>query len=150
MIKLINNEAEMKQFGIDLAGILKGGEIIELIGDLGSGKTTLVKGIAEGLGIEEDVQSPSFTISREYKINDNLRLVHYDFYRLENPGLMTHDIQENMGDPEVITIIEWAGIVKNILPIDRLTMSIVSPTETTRRILIEPHGVKSMAVAKLL
>lgn len=147
---MIHNEAEMRQFGIDLAGLLKGGEIIELIGDLGSGKTTLVKGIAAGLGINEDVQSPSFTISREYKINDNLKLVHYDFYRLENPGLMTHDIQENMGDPKVITVIEWAGIVKNVLPVDRLTMSIVSPTETTRRILIESHGVKSMAVARML
>lgn len=140
----------MKQFGTEIADLLKGGEVIELVGDLGSGKTTLVKGIASGLGITEDVQSPSYTISREYKAKNNLKLIHYDFYRLDAPGLMTHDIQENMGDPNVVTVIEWAGIVQNILPIDRLTMSIVAPSETTRRILIESHGIKSMAVAKML
>lgn len=147
---MISNEAEMKQFGFDIAKLLKGGEIIELIGDLGSGKTTLVKGMAKGLGVNEDVSSPSYTLSREYKLANDKRLVHYDFYRLENPGLMANDIHENAGNPNVITVIEWAGIVQDILPIDRLTLSIVSPQETTRRVLIESHGVKSMAVARML
>lgn len=150
MIKLISNEAEMRQFGTQMASLLRGGEIIELVGDLGSGKTTFVKGLANGLGIKEDVQSPTYTLSREYAVSENLKLVHYDFYRLESPGIMAEDIHENAGKPDVITVVEWAGIVQDILPIDRLTISIVSPTETTRRILIESHGVKSMGIMKSL
>ena len=150
MIKMIYSEAEMKHFGKQVGGLVKGGEVIELIGDVGSGKTTFVKGLAEGLGITDDVQSPSFTVSREYKVNDNLKLIHYDFYRLENPGLMVHEIHENVGNPGVVTVIEWAGIVQDILPIDRMTMSIMSPTPTTRHILIESHGVKSMALARMM
>lgn len=150
MIKMIYNEAEMRQFGVDMAKHLKGGEIIELVGDVGSGKTTFVKGLALGLGIKDDVQSPSFTISREYKINDNLTLVHYDFYRLDDPGLMAHEIHEKVGSPNFITVIEWAGIVEEIMPIDRLTLSILSPTKDTRRVLVESHGVTSMGLAKLL
>lgn len=150
MIKDILNEAEMKVFGARIAKLLKGGEIIELVGDVGSGKTTFVKGLASGLGVTEDVQSPSFTISREYKARDGLKLLHYDFYRLDDPGLMAHEIHENVMDHSNITVIEWAGIVQDILPIDRLTMSIVSPTPTTRRILIEAHGIKSIALARTL
>lgn len=150
MIKLIANEAEMRQFGANIASLLHGGEIIELVGDLGSGKTTFVKGLASGLGISEDVQSPTYTLSREYEVNDNLKLVHYDFYRLESPGIMADDIHENAGRPGVITVVEWAGIVQDFLPIDRLTISIVAPTESTRRLLIESHGIKSMGIMKNL
>jgi len=150
MIRMIYNEAEMKAFGKQFASLVKGGDIIELIGDLGSGKTTFVKGLADGLGVKENVQSPSFTLSQQYETNKQAILVHYDFYRLNDPGILRHEIQDHVGNPEFITVIEWGNIVRDILPVDRLTMNIVAPNENTRRIIVESHGVRSSALAKLL
>ena len=141
---------EMLAFGKRLAALLKGGEVVELIGDVGAGKTTLAKGLAAGLGVNEDVQSPSFTISRVYDARDGLQLAHYDFYRLQDPGIMTNELQETIHDPQTITIIEWASIVSGVLPSDRLTLSIVPPTESTRRIIVESHGPKSKKIAESL
>lgn len=132
----VASEIEMKQFGAKLGALLTGGEIIELVGDVGAGKTTLTKGIAEGLGIDETVQSPSFTISRVYDAANGLRMAHYDFYRLHDAGIMADELHETIHDPATVTIIEWAGIVDGILPANRLTIDITSPTETQRRIEI--------------
>lgn len=150
MIKIIYNEAEMKALGRELADAVKGGDIIELIGDLGSGKTTFVKGLADGLGIKDNVQSPSFTISQQYPTNKEATLVHYDFYRLSDAGVLEHELREYIGNPSYITVIEWGDIVKDVLPVDRLTMTIVSPDINTRRIIIESHGIRSLALAKKL
>ena len=150
MIKIIYNEAETRDLGRQIASVLQSGDVIELIGDVGSGKTTLVKGIAEGLGIKENIQSPSYTISARYKVNDDLQLVHYDFYRLNDAGLMSHELEEIVGKPGFITIIEWAHVVEDVLPIDRLTINIVSPDVNVRRMIIESHGFRSMELAKKL
>lgn len=133
----------MKMFGTKLGSLLTGGEIIELVGDVGAGKTTLTKGIAMGLQIEETVQSPSFTISRVYETPNDLRMVHYDFYRLHNAGIMADELSETVQDQAAITIIEWAGIVEGVLPADHLTVTITSPTETDRRIELSAGGEKS-------
>lgn len=146
MIIEVKSAIEMNAFGKRLAGLLKGGEVIELIGDVGAGKTTLTKGIAEGLGINEDVQSPSFTISRVYDAQSGIRFAHYDFYRLVDAGIMKQELAEAMADPKTITVIEWGNVVKGVLPEDRLTLSIVPPTELTRRIIVEAHGLKSKRV----
>lgn len=133
----------MKAFGAAIGARCIGGEVIELVGDVGAGKTTLAKGIATGLSVEEDVQSPSFTISRVYEARDNLRMVHYDFYRLTDAGIMRDELSETMSDPQNITIIEWSGIVDGVLPIDRVTINIQSPTETSRHVEIAGSGDKS-------
>jgi len=85
----IKNEVQMTNFGKKLGSFLVGGEVIELVGDVGAGKTTLTKGIGIGLGVTENVQSPSFTISQVYDARDNLTLSHYDFYRLNDAGIMS-------------------------------------------------------------
>lgn len=133
----------MKTLGAKLGAVLRGGETIELVGDVGAGKTTLTKGIATGLGIDEDVQSPTFTISRVYDTPSGLRLSHYDFYRLHDAGIMADELHETINDPKSITIIEWAEIVNGVLPSDRLTIHIVSPTEHMRRIELTANGEKS-------
>lgn len=133
----------MRAFGAVIGARCLGGEVIELIGDVGAGKTTLTKGIATGLGVDEDVQSPSFTISRVYEARDNLHMVHYDFYRLKDAGIMRDELSETMSDPQNITIIEWSGIVDGVLPGDRMTINIQSPTETSRQIEIMGRGDKS-------
>ena len=128
MIILVYNEDEMKAFGARLGALFSGGEVIELIGDVGAGKTTLAKGIASGLAVEEAVQSPSFTISRVYSGRNGLVLAHYDFYRLTDAGIMAEELRETISDHKTVTIIEWGGVVEGVMPTDRLTIRIASPT----------------------
>lgn len=139
----VSSEAAMKKFGAALGALFKGGEAIELVGDVGAGKTTLAKGIAAGLGIDEDVQSPSFTISRVYDTTGGMRLAHYDFYRLADAGIMAAELFEAVSDPKTIILIEWATVVSGILPKDRLTVTITSPSETSRELALKAGGEKS-------
>ena len=136
MIIEVNSEKETKELAARIASHLKGGEVFELVGDVGAGKTTFVKGLAKGLGIEEDIQSPSFTISRLYDARDGLQLVHYDFYRLTDPGIMANEVSEMTHDDKTITVIEWAAIVEGVLPENRYTISFQSPSETQRSITL--------------
>ena len=144
------SEDEMKEFGARLGALLNGGEIIELVGDVGAGKTTLAKGIAKGLGVDENVQSPSFTISRIYTTSNNIILAHYDFYRLNEAGIMMSELQETLHDPRTVTMIEWAEIVNGVLPSDRLTVQIASPTENSRTVVLSAGGEKSNQLIKAL
>jgi len=140
----------MKAFGATLGALLRGGESIELLGDVGAGKTTLAKGIAAGMGVDEDVQSPSFTISRTYDTPSGIQLAHYDFYRLQDAGIMADELHETAQTPDVVTIIEWAEIVTGVLPRDRLRIHITSPSEHGRHITIEANGEKSQRILKAL
>lgn len=120
-----------EEIGRKIGQKLKGGEIIELISDLGGGKTTLVRGIAKGLGSHDKVSSPTFTVSKEYTAG-KLRIVHYDFYRLQDPGIMAHELAESLEDPKAIIIIEWADIVQDILPESRISIQISTMSESER------------------
>ncbi len=150
MFKEVNNESEMKAFGQSIGALLKGGELIELIGDVGSGKTTLTKGIAVGLGIKDNVQSPSFTINRSYEGRNHIILDHYDFYRLDKAGIMNNELQESIANSDVVTVIEWAGVVDEMLPIDRLSIQIASPTETSRSLVLSSGGFISGQIIERL
>lgn len=112
---------------------LRGGEVIELVSDLGGGKTTFVRGLAEGLGSSDKVASPSFTISREYKA-DNKTLYHFDFYRLQDPGIVANELAEVAGDPQAVVVVEWADIVEDVLPASKLTVRIRNTGETEREL----------------
>lgn len=136
----VMSENEMKAFGEAIGALLNGGEIIELIGDVGSGKTTLTKGLAVGLGINEYIQSPSFTINRVYSGRDDIVLAHYDFYRLNDAGIMANELREAVSDSHTVTVIEWAEVVKGVLPIDRLSIEIIASTETSRRLVCNSGG----------
>lgn len=136
----VNDEDEMKTFGQLIGSLLSGGEIVELIGDVGAGKTTLVKGIAVGLNINDYIQSPSFTINRVYKGRDDITLAHYDFYRLDDAGVMGDELAEAINEPKTITIIEWGKIVSGVLPVDRLSIEILATSENTRKLNINYGG----------
>ena len=131
----INSEQEMLDFGEKFAKDLNS-NIIELIGDVGAGKTTFVRGLAKGLNIKENITSPSFTISKAYAFEDGKTLVHYDFYRLENPGLMSEDLEENLNNPNNIVIIEWSDSVKNLLPKNHTTINIKYNDDGSREVEI--------------
>jgi tRNA threonylcarbamoyladenosine biosynthesis protein TsaE len=120
----VTNETEMMTIGRRMGERFRGGEVIELIGDVGAGKTTLVKGIGQGLTVEDDVQSPSFTISRVYQARNGLELHHYDFYRLQDAGVMQYELAESIGEPKAITVVEWADTVQDVLPGERCVISI--------------------------
>lgn len=146
MHEIITSDEMMRDYGARLGRALRGGEVLELIGDVGAGKTTLTKGIATALGITEPVQSPTFTISRAYATPGGLELHHYDFYRLNEAGIMSDDIQEVMARPENITVIEWAGAVNQVLPADRLVVTIAATSENERQLDITATGETARAL----
>lgn len=144
MIIEVTSEQATKDLGKTIGSALKGGEVFELVGDVGAGKTTFVKGLALGLGIDDDVQSPSFTISRVYDARDTLQLAHYDFYRLTDPGILADELHEIVGDTGTVTVIEWADIVEGVLPEGHFRLQFTASSETTRRIeLPDELGVRA-------
>lgn len=140
MIIEVDSEQATKAIAEKIGATLKGGEVFQLVGDVGAGKTTFVKGLAKGLMVDDEVQSPSFTISRVYDARDSLQLVHYDFYRLNDAGIMANELAEMVNDPQTITVIEWADIVEGVLPQNHFTITLTSPTETSRTMTM-PDGL---------
>jgi tRNA threonylcarbamoyladenosine biosynthesis protein TsaE len=126
-----SNETEL--IGEKIGQKLRGGETIELVSDLGGGKTTFVRGLAKGMGSVDKVASPSFTIKREYYTGD-LSLHHFDFHRLHEPGEIMHDLAEAINLPTTVVVVEWADIVQGVLPAKRLTIHIKATGETTRQL----------------
>jgi tRNA threonylcarbamoyladenosine biosynthesis protein TsaE len=102
---------------------LRGGEVIELVSDIGGGKTTFVRGLAKGVGSRNHVSSPTFTVGQIYT-SANKKIYHYDLYRLSDAGLMQHEVQEALQDPSGILIVEWAQSIQSILPKNTITLHI--------------------------
>lgn len=146
----IKTAESMQEFGARVGQSLHGGEVIELIGDVGAGKTTFVKGLAWGMGIEESVQSPSFTIGRVYDAVSGLRLVHYDFYRLQDAGIMVAELDDVLNDKTAVVVVEWAEAVAHVLPDDRLTMTITPDSQDERELLLAANGTVSTALKEVL
>lgn len=134
----------MKEFGAMIGERLAGGECLELVGDVGAGKTTFTKGLALGLGIDEDVQSPSFTISRVYDARDGLRLDHYDFYRLPDPGILEYEFAESIADDRVVTVVEWAEIIEGVLPSQRIRITITAISDEAREVVINGENISDL------
>lgn len=137
----VRAEQEMLDYGKKLAEKCKlerdFAVVIEMVGDVGTGKTTLTRGLAEGLGVEEPVTSPSFTISKSYALPGGGRLVHYDFYRLNDPGLMVEDLEENLGEPRNVVVVEWGESVADLLPEQRMVVRVDYNDDGTREVVIE-------------
>lgn len=140
----------MKALGRQIGAQLAGGEVLELCGDIGAGKTTLAKGIAVGMGIDETVQSPTFTISRVYTAARGLELAHYDFYRLSDAGIMMAELAERLDDERSVVLVEWADVVQGALPADRLRVTIAAVSETERIVEIAATGTRSQRLLERL
>lgn len=127
-----NGSEETMLLGEKLAGILPSGITLTLTGDLGAGKTTLVRGIAKGLNINDVVQSPTFNIMKIY-LKGNRPLIHIDAYRLAD---IDTDIglDEYIGYETGITVIEWPMFIKRLLPTDALEVEINNIGEDQRKI----------------
>ncbi len=136
-----NSYKETQKVGFDFAKNLKGGDVVALRGDLGSGKTTFVQGLAEGLGITKKIISPTFIIMRTYELKDHPTkkfFYHVDLYRIESE----QDVEglgliEIMQDPESIVVIEWPEKIENILPEKRKDLIFTYVEDYKRNIIIE-------------
>lgn len=113
------SSAETENLAEKIGANLRGGEVIELTSDVGGGKTTFTRGLARGAGSVDRVASPTFTVSKEYD-TPKFTIVHYDFYRLEDPGIMSIELAEAMSEPTNVVVIEWSDIVQGVLPEKRL------------------------------
>jgi tRNA threonylcarbamoyladenosine biosynthesis protein TsaE len=135
--------ADTLNFGKQLGKILKGGDVICLIGDLGAGKTALAKGIGEALGIEKPMTSPTFTFIQEYSgfaHREPIRLIHMDLYRLQNPEEVEVIGVEDAFQEDTICLIEWPEIAQDYLPEDRLELRIEGSGEEPRNFTLQPRS----------
>ncbi|MBQ6388948.1 MAG: tRNA (adenosine(37)-N6)-threonylcarbamoyltransferase complex ATPase subunit type 1 TsaE [Mogibacterium sp.] len=123
VILQLNTESDTRDLGLRIAEAAEPGDIIALIGDLGTGKTALTKYIAEGLGVTEEVISPTFTIVREYR-SGRLPLFHFDVYRLASGDEFMDIGAEDYLEDSGVSVIEWADIVADVLPEDALVISL--------------------------
>jgi tRNA threonylcarbamoyladenosine biosynthesis protein TsaE len=142
-----NSSEETLEIAKRLSEKVKKSDVVTLEGDLGAGKTTFTKGLAKGLGIKRNVNSPTFTIIKEYK-GGRLPLYHMDVYRLE-------DADEDLGFDEYfhgdgITVVEWAHLIEDQLPSERLDIKILYVNDSTRKIMMTPYGSHYVEICKEL
>jgi hydrolase, P-loop family len=130
-VKNVTELAEVAQY---LAENLPTKFCLELIGDVGAGKTTLTKALVEKLGSNDEVTSPSFAINNRYQLNDGREVSHYDFYRLGEAGVMSQELLEDLVNPQTCVIVEWAETVSQVLPAERLQMTITTLADGGRRL----------------
>ena len=120
---------------------------IALIGDLGTGKTTLTKTFAKKLGVEESIKSPTFNYVLEY-FSGRLPLYHFDAYRLE--GQDEELGFEEMFEDEGVCVIEWPIYIQDILPSEKLEIQILKNEDESRSMILKPHGEKYEKIVKEL
>ncbi|MEO8423340.1 MAG: tRNA (adenosine(37)-N6)-threonylcarbamoyltransferase complex ATPase subunit type 1 TsaE [Actinomycetota bacterium] len=130
---------DTRAVGEAIAALLLPRDAVILTGELGAGKTTLVQGIARGLGVTEHVVSPTFTLVREY--HGRLEVAHVDVYRLERMQDVMDLGLEEIGDGEAVLLVEWGDAVEEILPADHLTIELIGAEDgEARRLTFTPGG----------
>lgn len=128
------SEKETLAFGKTLGQSLKGGEIIALSGDLGSGKTKLSQGIALGLAVKKKVNSPTFVIIKKYP--GRKTLIHIDAYRLTNATDLINIGWDDFINSDTVILIEWPERIKKILPAKTIWIKIKSQGDNCRKIIL--------------
>lgn len=142
----VNNLEETIALGNRLGLLLQPNMLLNLSGDLGAGKTTFTKGIGQGLGITKVINSPTFTILKQYQ--GRLNLSHFDAYRLEGQD---DDLGfEEIFDSDDVCVVEWANFIEDILPVDRLTIEIKKIDENIREFVFKTNSEKYAQVVEAL
>lgn len=142
----VNNLEETIALGNRLGLLLQPNMLLTLSGDLGAGKTTFTKGIGQGLGITKVINSPTFTILKQYQ--GRLNLSHFDAYRLEGQD---DDLGfEEIFDSDDVCVVEWANFIEDILPVDRLTIEIKKIDENIREFVFKTNSEKYAQVVEVL
>jgi tRNA threonylcarbamoyladenosine biosynthesis protein TsaE len=128
-----------RDVGAALATLLQPRDTVVLTGDLGAGKTTLVQGIGKGLGVEDQVASPTFTLVKEYA--GRLDVAHVDVYRLERVQDVVDLGLDELGGRDRVLLVEWGDAIQELLPEDRLRVELTTGTDDdARRVVLTPHG----------
>jgi tRNA threonylcarbamoyladenosine biosynthesis protein TsaE len=140
----LQNAEETQSFAQRLAAFLQPGDFIALEGSLGAGKTTFTQGLARGLGVKTVVNSPTFTIIKEYA--GRLPLYHMDVYRVEDDvdSLGLDDYFYGDG----VCVVEWASLIEEVLPEDRLTVTLTAAGDNTRICRLLPKGKRYLELCK--
>jgi tRNA threonylcarbamoyladenosine biosynthesis protein TsaE len=142
---ILSSPDETESFGYAIGRLLHGGEVLALIGELGVGKTALVRGIVAGLGIPGgSVTSPTYLIVHEYQ--GRLPVIHIDLYRLQKPQETDSIGLSDYLTGEKAVVIEWADRFPQLLPEDRLEVRLAHRTRTTRRARVEARGSRSRSL----
>ena len=131
---------DTRAVGEAMADLLRPRDAVILTGELGAGKTTLVQGVARGLGVEGSVVSPTFTLIREYR--GRLHVAHVDIYRLDRIQDVVDLALDELGEGEAVLLVEWGDAIEELLPADHLTIEITSasPDGVARRVVLTPCG----------
>ena len=136
-----NSYEETQKFAEEFSKTLKAGDVLCMYGDLGVGKTAFVQGLAKGLGIDEPITSPTFTIVNEY--SGRLPLYHFDVYRISCEEEMEDTGYEEYFYGEGVCLVEWAELVKELIPADAVWITIekdYTKDDDYRRITIRQEG----------
>lgn len=141
-----HSKEETMRLGYNVASLLPNGSVLTFTGDLGAGKTTFVRGLAEGLGIKETVQSPTFNIMKIY-LKGSRPLIHIDAYRLAD---IDTDIglDEYIGYETGITVIEWPEFIERLIPVSRIEITILNLGGDNRSITINTDNNKVLEAIK--
>lgn len=140
---IIESADAMQQLGRELARTLRVGDVLMLHGDLGAGKTTLAQGVAEGLGIDSPVQSPTFTLVREHRA-PGMMFYHLDLYRLDSPDELEDIGYESYIDPaDGVSLIEWPERAGDWLPAAFTMVQIDHLGGDRRRVTISAYGERA-------
>ncbi len=147
---------QTQRLGMRLGDLLRGGELILLDGQLGTGKTTLTQGLAQGMGITEVINSPTFTLLKEYhssasqgqvqgnltsqQSHDGLALYHFDLYRLDDPEEIIDLGFEDYFYGSGVCVVEWADKANMLWPTERLNIRLKMLSETKRSLLFIATG----------
>ncbi|MBQ3275387.1 tRNA (adenosine(37)-N6)-threonylcarbamoyltransferase complex ATPase subunit type 1 TsaE [Candidatus Saccharibacteria bacterium] len=136
---IVKTEEKLAELAAKVGKKLNRPAVLELTGDVGAGKTTFTRALAKSLGVKEPVTSPSFSISKRYALPEKGELIHYDFYRLEDPGIMSFELEETLSEPDSIIVIEWGESVAGLLPDNRLRINFTILENNARKIEMEPN-----------
>ena len=141
---------QTQRLGARLGALLKGGEVVCLEGPLGAGKTCLAQGIGRGWGVSQTLTSPTFVLVREYARPESIAtLYHIDLYRISGAAeVLTLGIEEMMGDPHAICVIEWAERARSMIPEDHLWLALELADATRRTINLSGHGKRHEALVQ--
>ncbi|MBF8264322.1 MAG: tRNA threonylcarbamoyladenosine biosynthesis protein TsaE [Dehalococcoidia bacterium] len=140
MLFISRSPQATQAIGSKLGEIIKPGDVILIIGELGAGKTCFVQGLARGLGVEENISSPSFVLLRQY--NGRLPLYHVDLYRLEKLPEIADLGLDDYFYSEGVSVIEWANRALELLPAEHLLIELKIVSARQRRIALTPEGVR--------
>jgi tRNA threonylcarbamoyladenosine biosynthesis protein TsaE len=140
-----HSAAQTVRVGQRLGELLRAGDLVVLLGDFGAGKTHLIKGVAQGLGSTDLVNSPSFVLINQYRAgpqHGRIPIYHADLYRIEDPDELAAIGIEEAWSGDGVCLIEWAEHAGDWLPQERLAIHLQHLSETKRVLRFVPHGAR--------